>query len=155
MANRAWGFFNLKDNVYFGRGLSSEVWCCQFVWVCECGVGGMGGQEGDKVCGMFLILFSSCFHFSAKAEGEGKSTSWPFVCLALSHADLIMALTFSLLFTYHVKAVPCQRLWAEHAAPSIILLFIAQAVASVLFTFAPDAWSILSFLLFFPTSRHF
>lgn len=38
---------------------------------------------------------------------------------------------------------------ARHAAPSIILLFIAPAVASVLFTFAPDACSILSFPLFF------
>lgn len=60
-----------------------------------------------------------------------------------------MPLTFSLLFTYHIKAVLCRRRGAQHAAPSIILLFTAQAVASVLFTFAPDACSILSFILFF------
>lgn len=68
---------------------------------------------------MFLILLSSCFYFSAKPEGEGKSTCWPFVCLALSHSDLIMALTFSLLFTYHVNR------WCQSEA-SLFLLFPSQ-----------------------------
>lgn len=48
-----------------------------------------------------------------------------------------MALTFSLLFTYHIGAAACGGQRARHAAPPIIQLFIAQAVASVLLTFAP------------------
>lgn len=99
---------------------------------------------------MFLILLSPCFYFSAKPEGGGKSTCWPFVCLALSHSDLIMALTFSLLFTYHVNR------WCQREA-SLFLLFPPQRR---LFIYWPqchlcfihvrlDACPRLSFALFF------
>lgn len=53
--------------------------------------------------------FSLCFKSSAKSQGKGKSAAarrlWPFVRLALSHGDLITALTFSLLFTNHVNSL--------------------------------------------------
>lgn len=99
---------------------------------------------------MFLILLSSCFSFSAKPEGEGKSTCWPFVCLALSHSNLIMALTFSLLFTYHVNR------WCQSEASLFLLrpsqrrLFIYWSQCHLCFIHVrPDACSRLSFAFFF------
>lgn len=62
----------------------------------------------------FLVV-SFCFCSSAKPEGEGKSAAaqhfsrWPFVCFTLSHSDMIIALTFSLLLTYHVDRPTCAR----------------------------------------------
>lgn len=112
------------------------------VSLCKCGE--------NKVPGMFLILLSSYFYFSAKPEGEGKSTCWPFVCLALSHSDSIMALTFSLLFTYHVNR------WCQREAslflffPSQCRLFIYWPQCHLCFIHVrPDACSRLSFALFF------
>lgn len=37
----------------------------------------------------------------------------PFVCVALSHSDVIIALTFSLLLTYHVDSL-CQEKLRSH-----------------------------------------
>lgn len=69
------------------------------------------------------------------------------MCLALSHGHLIMALTFSLLFTYHVKAAPCRR----RGAGTLLLpeLFYLLPRLSPLFYLRLPPMHVLYCLLFY------
>lgn len=93
-----------------------------------------------------LIVFLFCFYFSDKPEGEGKSSAPQhlptdlFEWLALSHSDLIMALTFSLLLTY-LGTSPCQAeadsgLWGCYLhVPSLHSLTLFLYVTFILFIY--------------------